>query len=89
MPSIEWTQNPEEHPFRLEGNSNAWTDQGSPLPYVLTFCQESRNWSAAFEGSLVCRGTLQECMAACEAADHDGIFEAHPDFNALARESAE
>lgn len=85
---IEWTFGI-ERPNELRGLSNSWTDHGDPLPYVLKFCPSLDNWGVTFEDSLVCRGTLQQCIAACEAADRDGVFEAHPDMGALARESAD
>ena len=64
-------------PLGLRGDSNSWTDHGDPLPYVLEYCRDLENWGATFEGSLVCRGTLAQCMAACEAADRDGVFGVH------------
>lgn len=65
----------EDKPITLQGYSKVWTDQGAPLPYVLTYCPGTCKWTARFEGHTMLQGSLQECLAACEAADKDGIFE--------------
>lgn len=71
------------NPLAIRGLSNTWTDGGSPLPYTIQYFAGRHTWTARFESHLVCRGTLQQCMAACEAADRDGVVEAHPGMDTL------
>ena len=67
-------------PGRIEGDSRSWTDDGVPLSYRVLYCHDSQEWTAHFEGALVRRGTLPQCLSACEAADITGIFVDHPDM---------
>jgi len=65
----------EDKPITLQGNSQVWTDQGAPLPYVLTYCPGTCKWTARFEGHTMLRRTPQDTLGVCQAADKDGIFE--------------
>ena len=62
---------PDDNSGELRGASSVWEDGGSLLEYVLR-CP-SATWLATFEGDELARGTLQECMAAVEAHDAEGV----------------
>lgn len=68
-------------PTRIQGDSISWTDDEMPLSYVVTYCTEAQEWNVYFEGALVCCGSLEQCLVACEKADETGIFEDHPDLS--------
>lgn len=85
--TIVW--NNDDKPVTIKGRSKVWTDDGDPLSYVIRYCPGQCAWSARFEGAELRRGTLQECMAACELADNEALVRVVPDFSALAREAAD
>jgi len=73
----------------IRGQSQIWTDDGDPLDYTIAYDTEDKAWAASFESGEMGIGTLQDCMAACEAAERDGQFTVHPNPRALMAESAD
>lgn len=67
--TVRWQFDSERHDLR--GDSQSWTADDVPLPYVVRFDAESGTWSATFEGTVLGTGTLQECLLACEVAEHN------------------
>lgn len=57
----------------LWADSQTWTDDGAPLPYRLTCDNDTGNWTATFEGSIIEEtATLEECILACLSFDEHG-----------------
>lgn len=57
----------------IAANSGVWQDGGAALTYWVTYSPTHLEWVAEFEGTTLHRGTLPECLGACEA--HETITE--------------
>lgn len=60
-----------DKPVEIRGGSKVYTDEGGPLPYVIRYCPGQRVWWAEFECTELARGTLSDCIAACEVAEDE------------------
>ena len=57
----------------LYAESQSWTDEGSPILYRLVCDNDSGNWTATFEGSVLeDTATLDECILVCLMFDEHG-----------------